>query len=458
MSSIVPGVTVEDRFVIERIAGAGGMGRVFYGFDASSEQPVAVKILADGLDEELERFWREAEILAQIDHPGLAKYVAHGTWEGTPYLVQDWIEGITLAKYLAGTGCTVREAVVVGRVLAETLAVLHGLGIIHRDVKPSNVILVNGEIAKPRLVDFGIARRIEDAVAHSLTRTGSFLGTPGYTSPEQVQGKKSIGPPADLFALGAILYESVTGAPGFAGINGIARNTKVVMLDPPAIGTYCPEAPAELVATIERLLRKDPAERFQSASEVVAALPAVDALPDDLHRRRGWQEGMQTIRPQASALGTPRMSLGVQTGHHIACVILAVPTHRSEHDCSAIASAYGMTAQVHEDGSVTALGTGDDRIATATAAARCALALAATLEKSPIVVVSYLGEQGESVSVVDALEWAFEVLEVWGVRLAVEPDDVVGVRIDDATAGALPPRFHVTRDGAAIHLLGEDAA
>src|SRR5579863_519638 len=112
MSLLAVGVTVDDRFVIERVAAAGGMGRVFYAFDTQQDCPVALKVMSDGRDRDLERFRREAEFLAQIQHPGLAKYVTHGTWDNIPFLVQEWIEGITLSRYLALTGCTVREAII----------------------------------------------------------------------------------------------------------------------------------------------------------------------------------------------------------------------------------------------------------------------------------------------------------------------------------------------------------
>ncbi|HTR52474.1 MAG TPA: serine/threonine-protein kinase, partial [Kofleriaceae bacterium] len=387
MASIAPGATVEGRFVIEKIAGAGGMGRVFRGLDLECDRVVAVKVVADGLHDELDRFRREAELLAQIRHPGLGVYVAHGTWEGTPYLVQEWIEGATLTDYLATTGCTVREAVALARALAEALVALHMKGIIHRDIKPGNIILEHREISRPRLVDFGVARRIDDAVSHSLTRTGSMLGTPGYTSPEQVRGKKQLGPPTDLFALGAIMYECVTGMAAFAGINALARNTKVVMLDPPAIASYAPETPRDVIACVQRLLRKDPADRYQTAEELLAELPELGGLPDDHRRRRGWHEGMATARP--AGLGPrkpPAMTIDLPTGDQVACAILAVPAPTTTRDWvssgdpssafSAIARNYGMRVEVHEDGSVTAFGSGQDMAATVGNAASCALALA----------------------------------------------------------------------------------
>jgi len=468
MASIAPGATIEERFVIEKIAGAGGMGRVFRGFDVETNRPVAVKVLADGLYDELDRFRREAELLAQIRHPGLGVYVAHGTWNGTPYLVQEWIEGTTLTDYLARTGCTVREAIVLARSLAAALVALHLKGIIHRDIKPGNIILEHGDIRRPRLVDFGVARRIDEAVSHSLTRTGSFLGTPGYTSPEQVRGKRQVGPPTDLFALGAIMYECITGMPAFAGINGLARNTKVVMLDPPAIASYAPEASPEVVACVGRLLRKDPADRYQTAEELLAELPELDTLPDDRHRRKGWHEGLATARPAVLGPRKPAMTIDLPTGDRIACAILAVPSPITTREWAssgdpseafaAIARNYGMRAELHEDGSVTAFGSGQDMAATVGNAASCALALGAKMEGSPIVLVSHVVQDTQRESVAEALEWAFQVLETWALQLALVPHDELSVRIDETTASLMPTRFAIERTDDAIHLIGQVAA
>jgi eukaryotic-like serine/threonine-protein kinase len=465
MASISIGVTVDDRFVIERVAGTGGMGRVFYAFDTVAERPVAVKVMADARQTDAARFRREAEFLAQIEHPRLARYVAHGTWDEAPYLVQEWIEGITLGQYLTTTGCTIREAIVVVREVAAALGALHDRQIVHRDVKPSNIILEDGDIERPRLVDLGVARRIGDAVAHSLTRTGAFVGTPGYTSPEQVLGAKSIGPPSDLFALGAILYECVTGMPAFAGVNGLARNTKVQLLDPPGVLSYCPDAPASVVATIDRLLQKAPGGRLQSVTELIAALPDPAELPHDGRRRKGWFDGTQTARPVSLGMRTPpRMSVKVNAGDELACVILAVPTGQWTEDGDGsseallrTASAYGVRASLHEDGSVTALLSGVDAAGTAAAAARCALALAT--DRSMTVLVSSAVRDSDNRVAADVLEWAFTVLETWALRLALQPqNDGLAVRIDETTAGLLADRFQVVRNADMIHLVGEAAA
>jgi hypothetical protein len=469
MAAISIGVTVDDRFVIERVAGTGGMGCVFYAFDVVAERPVAVKVMADARQTDAQRFRREAEFLAQIEHPRLARYIAHGTWDDAPYLVQEWIEGVTLGQYLTTTGCTIREAIVVVREIAAALGALHDRNIVHRDVKPSNIILEDGDIERPRLVDLGVARRIGDVVAHSLTRTGAFVGTPGYTSPEQVLGAKTIGPPSDLFALGAILYECVTGMPAFAGVNGLARNTKVQLLDPPSAISYCPDAPPTVVATIERLLLKDPAGRLQNVAELIAALPAPAGLLHDGRRRKGWFDGTQTARPVSLGMRTPpRMSVKVNAGDELACVILAVPTGEwsgtGNEDGSAsseallkTAGAHGVRANLHEDGSVTALLSGVDAASTVAAAARCALALAT--DRSMTVLVSSAVRDNDDRVAGDVLEWAFTVLETWALRLALQPqNEGLAVRIDETTAGLLAERFKVVRSADVIHLVAEAAA
>ena len=469
MSPIAPGVTVEDRFVIEKMAGSGGMGRVFRAHDVVGERPVAVKILTDHGEDEVERFRREAEFLAQSRHPALARYIAHGTWEDTPYLVQEWIDGITLSRFLATVGCTVRESVELVSTVARALAVLHGHGIVHRDIKPGNIILEGDDITHPKLVDLGVARRIDHAIGHSLTRTGSFLGTPGYTAPEQVQGKKEVGPPADLFALGVILYECLTGTAAFAGINGLARNTKVLLLDPMPVSGHCQEAPPELVALVGRLLEKDPAQRVQAVEELLAALPDPAQLPDEQRRPVGWHENVATARPDLLGRRRPQMALRVPSEDRVACMILAVPAPgttmewREDHPPNApfasIADAHGLRVKLHEDGSISALLSGVDPESVVERAAICALALAREMTGSPIVLVSQTLDGAAAHLDADPLEWAFEVLEMWAVRIAMTAESAeINVRIDEATAGLLPARFRVQRSDDAIHLLDELAA
>jgi eukaryotic-like serine/threonine-protein kinase len=270
------------------------MGTVHRGRDLVDGHTVAIKILdptASGTD--AERFAREAEILRSLDHPALVRYVDHGETDRHRFLVMEWLDGETLEARLSKTGLTAAEALVVARELAEALAVVHAHGLIHRDLKPSNVILLPAGGLK--LIDFGIARQQHEA--NGLTRTGSMVGTPAYMSPEQALGKREMSPAADLFALGCVLYEALTGRPAFLGAQLLAIRAKILSVHPPPPRLFCPEAPAELDELVRRLLAKSPALRFADGREAAAALAQIPPVGEGPARpRRPRQQDRADLR------------------------------------------------------------------------------------------------------------------------------------------------------------------
>ena len=189
------------------------MGIVFRAVDERSGQDVAVKVLDWEIDPV--RAQREAQVLAATEHRSIVRYIADGiTPDGRMFVAMEWVEGETAADHIASAGFTVAEAVAIARQVADALATAHAGGIVHRDVKPANVLLVGGDVDEVRLIDFGVARV---AAASSLTRTGMTMGTPGYMAPEQARGDSSIDARADQFALGTVLYEMVSGRFAFDG-------------------------------------------------------------------------------------------------------------------------------------------------------------------------------------------------------------------------------------------------
>ena len=211
-----PGTVLAERFEIERRVSAGGMSAVYRALDRRLGGHVAVKLLY-GRDagEHRERMYREARILEKLSHPGSVRYVAHGeTTDDQPYIAMEWITGETLGKRLARTGLTLGESVRLVTRVAETLAVAHAKGIIHRDIKPGNLILRDGDVDRPTLIDFGIARM--GLGASAITNTGVMLGTLGYMAPEQARGTKALDARADVFALGAVLFKCITGLPALS--------------------------------------------------------------------------------------------------------------------------------------------------------------------------------------------------------------------------------------------------
>jgi serine/threonine protein kinase len=182
-----PGERVAGRFEIRGEAARGGMGTVFRARDRRDRRDVALKVLRVDAPSHVARFEREAAILAGLRHPNIVEYISHGaTPDGLYYLVMEWVEGETLAYRLAHAGLTTTAIVAMARQLCRALAALHGRGVVHRDVKPSNVMLAGGDVAQVKLVDLGIARRT--AEASRLTRTGVMIGTAGYLAPELVRG------------------------------------------------------------------------------------------------------------------------------------------------------------------------------------------------------------------------------------------------------------------------------
>ncbi|MCZ7685602.1 MAG: serine/threonine protein kinase [Sandaracinaceae bacterium] len=260
-----PGTVVLDRFVIDARAGAGGMGTVYRAHDRASGAPVAVKVVADTAPEAA-RFAQEARVLGELEHASIVRYVAHGAdAEGRSCLVMEWLEGEDLASRLARGPLSIEETLELARRVAEALAHAHARGVVHRDIKPSNVFLRGHDPAGVKVLDFGIARVRAagglDATMLPITRTGVVIGTVGYMSPEQARGASDVDARTDVFALGCVLYECLTGKPAFAGPNAVAVLAKVLIEDAPRPRTMHREVPRDVDELVTRMLAKRAADR-----------------------------------------------------------------------------------------------------------------------------------------------------------------------------------------------------
>lgn len=255
-----------------REAASGGMGQVFEGRELGSGRRVAVKLVSDKRPD-LARFAAEAEILERLESEYVVGYVAHGvTRSGQPYLVMEWLEGETLAHRVAKGGLPIEAVVTVARRIANALAAAHERNVVHRDVKPSNILLVDRDPARAKLIDFGIARQLDHE--QRLTTTGQLIGTPGYMAPEQALGRTTVDGRADLFGLGCVLYEMLYGKPPFAGAEVVEVLARVLMHDPEPI-TVANAPPVRLASLVRALLAKDPAARLADAHEVGAELDEI---------------------------------------------------------------------------------------------------------------------------------------------------------------------------------------
>src|SRR6185503_13773624 len=186
--------------------------------------------------------------LAELESPAIIRYIAHGSDRGLHWLATEWLEGEDLCSRLGRSGITVPESVSLTRRVAEALALAHEKEIIHRDIKPSNLFLERGEIERVKLIDFGVVRRARDGLR--LTGTGTLIGTPGYMSPEQASGAHELDARADVFSLGCVLFECLTGRPTFAGEHAMAVLTRVLNEEAPRATDYRPDLSPALDALV----------------------------------------------------------------------------------------------------------------------------------------------------------------------------------------------------------------
>lgn len=265
-----------DHFDISRVIGRGGMGIVFEGFDSHLRRSVAVKVLDPAMrdnDVARQRFCREARAAASIAHEHVVAmhHVSHSDGKGVPYLVMQLIQGESLESRLASKGrLSVREVLQIGMQTAAGLAAAHAQHLVHRDIKPGNILLeAPGDRVK--LTDFGLVRSTEDT---KLTQTGYVTGTPMYMAPEQALGQPA-DERADLFSLGAVLYEMATGQPPFSAPTILGILKKITEEKPASLRKLCPELPEAATFLIEQMLAKRPQDRPVSAAAIADALGAI---------------------------------------------------------------------------------------------------------------------------------------------------------------------------------------
>jgi serine/threonine protein kinase len=262
-----PGDVIDGRYVVDELLGRGGMAEVYRARDIEADRRVALKVLRAVEPRDARRFRSEVDVLARLDHPGLVKLRGSGSHGGVPYLVLDLAEGHTLAAELAGGPLAEERAVAVAEQVAEALAHAHAIGVVHRDVKPSNILC--DERGHARLADFGIARL---AGTPSLTGTGQMIGSLPYLAPEQVEGDGA-GPPADVYALGLVLIECLSGRPCYPGGQFDAAVARLHR--PPAVPDGTPQW---LGALLTAMTERSPARR-PSAAAVAEALRDEDVAP-----------------------------------------------------------------------------------------------------------------------------------------------------------------------------------
>lgn len=285
------GQIVGDRYRIDAVVGAGGMATVYRAFDTTLERPVALKVMRREVTAEpdqLERFRREARAAAKLSHAHIVTVIDAGEENGRPYIVFEYIEGETLKQRIKSRGrLPVTESVAYAIEIGSALMAAHAAGLVHRDVKPQNVLLDPHGHAK--VADFGIARELE--ASDGLTKTGRVLGTTDYVSPEQAMGEDVTGQ-SDIYSLGIVLFEMLTGEVPFKGENHVAVAMKHVKEQLPDIQQMRPEVSNALAAVIERMTAKEPVDRYLSAADAESDLEDVLAMES---ARAGGTTGEATM-------------------------------------------------------------------------------------------------------------------------------------------------------------------
>jgi eukaryotic-like serine/threonine-protein kinase len=450
------------------------MGTIFRARDLHTSEVVALKVLHDSESRASERFNQEAALLAELAHPAIVRYIDHGTTPGGEhYLAMELLQGETLEDRLQKGPLGMLDAARLGRRVLEGLALAHRKGIIHRDIKPSNLFLSGGDPAHVKVLDFGIARRMFEA--KRITLTGSTLGTPMYMSPEQARGAPTIDARSDVFSLGCVIFECITGKPPFVGETPVAVLAKIC-LDEVDVRARCRSAPAPFVTLLDRMLAKDPDRRPRSAGDLASEFAElIDTLvrlgygegdARSLHRRTPTPILTSGEQRVLSAILVSRIRPGggpLDTGASIEAITTAAPgaarpppavmrTWDVAHppdDASTldvfdeagfaavqkVLEPFGARLDRFLGGSmvITLVGRGTPTDQAAQAA-RCALRLKALLPHAALAVSTGRAEMGNELPMGQVIDWAARLLA------GEQPGAIC---LDRSTANLLEARFEI---------------
>jgi serine/threonine protein kinase/Flp pilus assembly protein TadD len=337
------------RYEIRSQIGAGGMGEVYLAQDTKLDRKVALKILPADLasnSDRMERFIREAKSAAALNHPNIAHIYEIGESDGVNFIAMEFIDGVTLREKIHRERADLRKLLKVLQQVAEGLSKAHAAGIVHRDLKPDNIMITRDGFAK--VLDFGLAKLVEktgpelDPSDRSNAPTnmmqqgslpGMVMGTVGYMSPEQAQGKTNeIDQRSDIFSFGCILYEAVTGHKAFAGKDTIDSLNKIIRESPPPLTDFRPDTPNHLQRIVRRCLAKDPEDRYQTIKDVAIELREL--------RRELTDTGLESTVPpprsettaganaRSTSLGSPLSTSSPSQGSSVEYVVAGIKRHK----------------------------------------------------------------------------------------------------------------------------------
>ncbi len=453
------GTVVAGRFEIESIAGKGGMGVVYRCRDRATGEPVALKILdGDGEGSRDERFAREAKVLADLRHPAIVGYVADGVTEaGQRYLALAWLDGQPLHRILRHHQLHDDEALRMVARLADGLDAAHHRGIIHRDIKPSNIFLVDGRPEQAMLLDFGVARLTEST--RLLTQTGMLVGTPSYMSPEQARRGRELDTSSDIFSLGAVLFQCLTGQAPYAGDQIYAILAKVVFERPPRVSELRPDVSRSIDRLVARMMSRDPQARPPAGdvARAIAALsdatqdpadddPSSDTLTDEEQRLVSVVFAHHALTDSDTVIDR---AVTEETGPDETLeTVTAVARPLYSGVDPAVAHAlrpFGARLERLRDGSLVAMVTGGAAASDlALRAGRAAIALRGVLNGASMALATGRALVKGRVPVGEVIDRAASLVR-----------NADGVALDEVTAALLPAQFDVRVSDTGIALHGE---
>jgi tetratricopeptide (TPR) repeat protein len=353
------GLPTVPGYEIGEVLGRGGVGVVYKAMHLRLNRTVALKMLLAGgfaTRAERQRFAREAEVVARLRHPNIVQVYDVGDLGGRPYFTMEFAEGGSLAEMIAGTPRPARQAAELVAAIADAMHAAHLGGIVHRDLKPSNVLLAAD--GTPKIGDFGLARQVE--VGSSLTQSGAAVGTPSYMAPEQAEGKtREIGPASDLYALGAVLYELLTGRPPFRAESAAETLHQVITRDPVPPSRLNAKVPRDLETICLKCLRKEPPLRYADASALAEDLrrflrgESIAARPENwlqrLARRVRRRPAFSASVAASSILGATMVVVGLWLINERAETARSVKAEKTERERKANAEQEALEQAVQAD-------------------------------------------------------------------------------------------------------------
>ncbi|HEU5058638.1 MAG TPA: protein kinase, partial [Kofleriaceae bacterium] len=457
-----PGEVIHDRFVLERFIARGGMGEVYRAVDSHTNRAVALKVLRSDDDELAERLGMEARALIELNHPAIVRYVAHGNAPAVGvYLAMEWLEGGILPVRLKREPLTLDESLALCARVADGLGAAHQLGMVHRDVKPANLFLVDDRVDQVKVLDFGIVRN----PWKPLTETGHGLGTPEYMAPEQARCERTLGPPADVFALGCVLFRCLAGRAAFRGDAPGAVVAQIATLrEAPRLSSAMDLVPRLIDELVAHLMAPDAGDRPRDGHAAAALiLAARDELRKNASRAAAWRAptpSLTSIEQQPVALlfidadeGTaasrPAISLAEAMAPTTPVLLRSSGEPVLDRDTDVNAPPLGLGAvrqavepfgarlEVLANGAFLAMLSGGANASDlAVRAARCALAVHAVLPRASVALVTRR-------AVADDLRGAVSVMDR---PAGMSPSR--RIRVDKGTRDLLPEHFEITGDEA----------